>query len=283
MNSMKLNCAISVIITLCCSPAALPDESSEGLRLILDADYKVVKLADTVTLVLEIKGKGVCDIVSSTGDTVPLPRDDGIMFGRGFFSPLCLQEEDPLPSTEAAVKERVRSGKTVSKRKVKIIKKGKPDIGTSKTGLPDSFVYRFAVKPSKAGKLVLGPYELEFQGKKLLSNPVEITVYRIPGDIDYAFIGLSETEGKVGEPFKLRIEHNLDSVEDVMLKSSDTYKIKSKSSYTSFESKDGKMKNVYWKEYEITPLKKGVLRFDKKSLMGLGEDVCVPAITVNVQ
>ncbi len=69
------------------------------------------------------------------------------------------------------------------------------------TGDGAAFVYRFAYAPKAAGATSLGPVALEFEGRALTSNRVEVRALERPAGDAPVVIGVTPARVAVGEPF----------------------------------------------------------------------------------
>lgn len=223
--------------------------SQGDLELLLTTGNKMVRLGEPITFTLIIRGNAVSKIISGTKDMVPVEQGTGGSIEiEGFFEPDFFRRATSSP---------------------------KPSEG---------FVYEFAIKPAAAGEITVGPYQIEFQGKKLVSNAFTIDVYEVPEDTLLIIIKPEALEAKKGEPFDLVIEHGIFGLEEIELKENPDFKVESKSTSKTFRSIEGsKDVIVSTTKFTITPLKEGEIKFDRESIADLPKDVYVPETLIRVK
>lgn len=136
------------------------------------------------------------------------------------------------------------------------------------------FVYTFQFWPDKPGPNALGPFSLEFQGKKLASNKITVHAIAAPVDGVGVFTHLSKHKAFVKEPLELIVfERHLGKTPEVVpsKKCLDSFEFRRDSVRSEEQITSGKTVIEKFKHYFITPKKAGKFTIDR-TCFSLGGD-----------
>jgi hypothetical protein len=125
------------------------------------------------------------------------------------------------------------------------------------------FEYEFEIAAKKKGQLTLGPYDIDFNGKKLVSNNLVLTIVKQPTEENEIVLKCPE-KATINQQIEIELVSFKTSLSDIKIKKDASSIVIGKiSSSSSTSMRDGKTEYVYTRKIEITFLEKGTYKIDE--------------------
>jgi hypothetical protein len=141
----------------------------------------------------------------------------------------------------------------------------------------DEFSCSVKVVPKDTGNIKIGPYKINYQGKKLISNSIYINVKAKESNTVYFKVTPGAEPGESGT---IQIISEGDKSIDLKLKKSEYFAITGTSSSQSINIDHGKTKTRYSLTYSVVFLKEGTLTLSGDSFEKKPEGVAVEPATI---
>lgn len=142
----------------------------------------------------------------------------------------------------------------------------------SKYPFAGGFVYPFAVRAEKIGDLVLGPYSVEFQGQKYVSNRLKISVQPKQGSpgTAKARLTLGSSRLKLGESVGLELVYPTKDPKEQLpiLVFARELDARGRAHSTTMSMINGRLVTVQSETFQLTPQKKGSFVLSKQTIQG---------------
>lgn len=144
----------------------------------------------------------------------------------------------------------------------------------------DQFVYKFSITPEKKGALVLGPYELEFNGKKLVSNILKL---KIRPRLKANEIKIHWPD-EVSQNKKVMVEliGTKEALKNVKVAESNEYTCKVAGSSSEMKYVNGEMKAKYTTRFYFVFKKAGKYVIDKSWFIGIPDYLSIRSEEIKV-
>ena len=134
---------------------------------------------------------------------------------------------------------------------------------------PPAYACSLKITPKDTGVVKIGPYEIEYQGKRLTSNEISLVVVKNSKN-DYLVFDLPTEVLYLGNA-EIRIRSKGIDISNVELKESEFFHVKSRG-YNTLTSTLNKNKTVtYIRTFKVDFTKKGLLKLSKDDLLNLPE------------
>lgn len=114
----------------------------------------------------------------------------------------------------------------------------------------NQFVYKFSITPNKPGKLLLGPYSIDFNGKELKSNQLELNIRKSLRANDIRIT--SPNKASIGEEITIELTNTKENLEKIKILESSNYTGKGIGSTSNVTLKDGIMTANYIVRFKLT-------------------------------
>jgi len=147
-----------------------------------------------------------------------------------------------------------------------MLKNDDPDFfwkNTEKNTSVKGFKYTFNIKPKKSGKFTIGPYSVDFQKKKLVSNTLTIEVINPPKSKKILVLSADNNTPKKHMDFKLEISGENEAIKDIEFINNDYLLQTSVSSGSTMTISFGAMTSNHSKSFTLKTLQKGKIIIDK--------------------
>ncbi|MEI6898914.1 MAG: BatD family protein, partial [Bacteroidota bacterium] len=136
---------------------------------------------------------------------------------------------------------------------------------------PPAYACSLTITPNDTGALKIGPYEIEYQGKKLVSNEITLVVVK-KNKNDYLVFDLPPKALYLGNA-EIKIRSRGVDISNVELKESEFIHVKSRGNISSTNTHNGNKTVTYTRTFKVDFLSRGVLRLSKDDLFNLPDQV----------
>lgn len=157
-----------------------------------------------------------------------------------------------------------------------VVVPGKFELNTS-----NQFIYTFSITPTKKGELILGPYSIDFNGKKLRSNTLELKIRSQLKENDVRITCVNKASPN--EEVIIELVGTKESLAKVKLIDSLNFFGHSSGSSSSTKVVDGVKTSKYMVKFKLTFRQLGIYEIDKTWFDGIPEYLNVRSEKIKIK